>query len=337
LSAPAPEWVPPANGSCSGAGADNEAARDFCPRSGAPPGRAVRLLRTLGAETAKARRQPALFLFLLITIVVAAVFGPLQHRSAKAAERELAGPARSTHAFGAPAPPPPAPEAAGRGANGFLTLAASCRAGAIVSALLLLLYAAGILAGEGTGGTLRLLLTRPVSRGDLLAAKATLLLCTTLVFTVAVALTGGIAGLLTGGYGDFVDPRYGQVDYTAGELWSVAAKSLALVPLALFATACFGLLVSALFDSTGTAVTVSVLGGFGALAGAMILPAHLAPLDFLAHVDRGLAVLHSCARGLSEYRFDGRFLLPGIVVPAVSALVFLLAARILFAVRNIHS
>jgi ABC-2 type transport system permease protein len=302
-----------------------------------PPGRAVRLLRALRAEIARARRKPTLLLFLLITLLVTAVWGPLSHRAAKSAERELAGPARPTHAFGAPAPPAPAPEPEGRGANGFLTLAASSRAGATVSALLLLLYAAGLLAGEGTAGTLRLLVTRPVSRADILAAKATLLLGVTLLFTLAVALTGFVAGLLTGGYGDFVDPRYGQVDYTARELWSVALTSLALVPLALFATACFGLLVSALFDSTGTAVTVSVLGGFAALVAGLMLPAHLAPVSFLSHVDRGLAVFESWARGLSEYRFDGRFLLAGVAVPGTSAVLFLLAARILFVRRDIHS
>ncbi len=304
----------------------------------AAPGFALRLLRAFRAEEMKARRQPVLLLYLALAVAATAVAGPLEHAAAKRSEAEVAAEPRATHTFGEPAaaPTPPRP-AAGTGANGWLTFAAGIRAGVLLSAVLLLLFAAGLLAGEGTAGTCRLVLIRPVSRTDVVLAKALLLLLAVLLFTAAVTATGFAAGLATGGYGDYVDPRFGQVDYTAADLLAVAIPAVGLAPLALFAVAAFGLFVSSLFMSSATAVTAAVLGGLAAAGLNLALPPDLSALNFLSHVDRGLAVLVSYAEGLSEYRVDARFLRPGILVPAASALAFLLAARIMFVRRDIHA
>ncbi len=304
------------------------------------PGRLRRVGRALRAEIRKSRRQPALLVYLLLVLLVTLAWGPLRYRSAREREREILHPAAPTQAIEGeePAEPsPPPPETEGRGVNGFLVLAASTRAGVILTAILLLLYAATLLAGEGTAGTVRLLLVRPVTRTDLLLAKAVLLLLLILLFLAVVAAASGLLGLLLGGYGDIVDVRFGEIDFTASELRRAALVGLGLAPLALFATAAFGLFCSALFESAATAVTVATLGGLAALAVTLGLSAESALLVFVTHVDRYLAVFQSFATGLSDHALNARFVTPGLVVPAVSALVFLGAARIIFCRKEIHA
>ena len=112
---------------------------------------------------------------------------------------------------------------------------------------------------------------------------------------------------------------------------------LTLAPLSLLAVASFGLLVSSLFDSSATAVTVAVLGGLAALAANLVLSPEASGLNFLTYVDRYASVFMAFSRGLSEHQLGGRFAAPGVVVPLVTSLVFLLGARIMFCRRDIHA
>ena len=146
-----------------------------------------------------------------------------------------------------------------------------------------------------------------------------------------------MTGLLVGGYGDYVDVRFGQVDYTSAELASVALKSIALTPLALFAIAAFGLFCSSLFDNSATAITVAILAGLAATVVNLGLSPESQMLNFVTYVDRYVGIFESFSRGLSDYRFEFRLLRAGLVVPPVSALVFLIAARTIFARRDIHA
>jgi ABC-2 type transport system permease protein len=301
------------------------------------PGRIGRVRRAVRAEILKASRQPALLVYLAIVVLVTAAWGPIQYSGEKEQEREKEKP-RVTHTFGEEAPAPPEPEepAEARGANGFFVLGASMRAGVTVAALLLLLYSATLLAGEGTAGTYRMVLVRPVTRTDLVIAKALLLLVLVLAFLAAIAATAWLLGLLVGGYGDYVHVRYGQVAYTASELAESALLSLALAPLALLAVCAFGLFCSSIFTNSATAVTFATLAGVGAVALNLGLGKEAQLLNFVTHVDRYLAAFQSRALGISTV-FGSRIVLPGLVVPLVSALVLLAAARTIFARKDIDT
>ena len=303
-----------------------------------PPGRLRRVRRAARAEILKARGQPALLVYLLLVVLVTAAWGPIQYSIAKEQEAKLERP-RVTHAFGEPEPAdtPDEEPADDRGANGFLVLAASARAGVIVAALLLLLYSATLLAGEGTAGTYRMVLVRPLTRTDLVLAKVILLMALVVLFLAAIALTAWLLGLAVGGYGDYVDVRYGQVDYTASDLAEGALLSLALAPLALLAVCSFGLLCSSIFESSATAVTLAVLAGVAAVALNLGLSSDAAQWNFVTHVDRYFAVLESRSLGLSTYQFDARLIVPGMIVPAVSALALLAGARTIFVRKDIYT
>lgn len=303
-----------------------------------PEPRFVRLRRALRSEILKASGQPTLLVYFGIVLLTAAAWGPIQYSIARGQEAELRETTRDAPAFGeAPSEPAPADVDDGRGANGFLVLAASMRAGVVVAAILLLLFASTLLAGEGTAGTFRMVLVRPITRTDLILAKAGLLLLLVVAALLAISLVSGALGFLVGGYGDYVDVRYGQVDYTAGELARTVLLSLSLAPLALLAVGAFGLFWSSLFESASAAVTAATLAGIAALAVNLGLGREAAQLNLFTYVDRYFEVLQSFSGGLSEHRFDARLVVPGLLVPGISALVFLVVARTMFARRDIHA
>jgi ABC-2 type transport system permease protein len=290
-------------------------------------------------ELVKARRTPALLVYLLIAVVAAGIWGPVQYGMAKAQEQERAAPPVTTDSFDDEEPEPEPVDAGDRGANGFLVLAAALRAGLLVSAIVILLHASTLLAGEATGGTWRMLLVRPVSRTDVLLAKSAMLFLMVTTFVAAVAATGWLLGLTFGGYGGYVDVRFGMAleGHAAGDLASAALRTVATAPLALFGVAAMGLFFSAIFDNSATAVIVSTLAGLAAAALLFTIPEAAGRFLFVQHVGRCADAFESLARGLSGSALSSRFLAPSVLVPAGTALVFLGGARIIFARRDIHS
>jgi ABC-2 type transport system permease protein len=268
-----------------------------------------------------------------LLVLAGALVGPIDY-AAERGHQSAGAPAAVTHTFGA-APPPAA--TAESGVNGFYALASSGRAGLVLAAILLLTFSAVQISGEATGGTLRLLLARPISRTDLLLGRAATLFLTSVLLVVVVAVTGWLAGLLTGGYGDVRDAQYGTVDYTAGQLTSVSLVVLAVSPLVLFAVACFGLFLSVLCDSSATAVTLAVLLGLVGFSLDLILIGPASTLNFLTWVDRPIAVLMSLSLGHSDFGLRLDWALPAVAVPLGTALTFLVAAGIIFRRRDIHS
>lgn len=306
-------------------------------------GVATRVLRTARAELLKAGRQRSLYLYLCMVLVCAALSGPLIRSSTKAEERGQTPPARVTHTFGEAQPPNPGPatekggEAAGdRGANGFLVLAGSLLFGNVLATILILLFSSLLLAGEDGSGTFRMVLTRPVRRSDVVLGKALLVVVVTAGAAIVVAGCGYLLGLVFGGYGPYVDVRYGGVDYTAAVLTHIALITLALGVLPLLAAGCLGLLISSLFESGTSALIGAMLVVFGTIASILFVPGSQR-WNFGYYAYHYPHILEQFAKGLSEYRFDSGVVLPGIIVPTASALVFLIGALIIFGRRDIHS
>ena len=300
------------------------------------PTRGVRLLRAVRSEIGKARRRPALLTCVVLLVLAGAVVGPLGY-AAERKQQVSAAPAAVTHTFGAEPAPTPEADTGARGVNGFFTLSSSGRAGMLLAAILLLTYSAVQISGEATGGTLRLLLTRPLSRTDLLIGRAATLLLASILLVAVVAVTGWLAGLLTGGYGDVLDAEYGTVDYTAGQLTKVSLVVLLVAPLVLFAVACFGLFLSVLTDSSATAVTLAVLLALVGYSLDLVMIGQASALNFLTWVDRPIRVLGSLSLGHSDFGLRLDWVLPAVAVPLGTAFLFLIAAGIIFRRRDIHS
>jgi ABC-2 type transport system permease protein len=301
----------------------------------------VRLARALRVEVRKTVRSPAVAAYLLLAVLVAGFFGLNRYAVTKEAEQGRAAPV-ATDSFGdeeEPASPADAVPPGERGASGWLVLAGALRAGLFFSAVVLLLHGATLISGERTAGTLRLLLVRPVSRGDLLLAKALSLLLLAVLFVALTALTGWILGLTSGGYRAYIDVRYGMElrGHGTEELGRAALGTLLLAPLALFAVGSLGLFLSSILEGAAAAVIAATLAGVGIAVATFLLPETTGAWVFTTHVDRYATAFGDLAKGISGPGFDSRLLLPGLLVPAGTALVFLTAARIMFARREVHS
>lgn len=122
--------------------------------------------------------------------------------------------------------------------------------------LLVLLYSSGMVAGEIGSGTIRLLLTRPIRRRELLIAKVAVAMTYATVLTLTVAMTGWLIAVLQGdlsgvGYG-------GEVLYTDDQMFRAywLGTLLGLVPQ--WAGIAFGALVSTLAGNALSAATITI-------------------------------------------------------------------------------
>ncbi|MBI5368278.1 MAG: ABC transporter permease [Planctomycetes bacterium] len=144
--------------------------------------------------------------------------------------------------------------------SGYHALARAWHYGTQAGALALLLLGSLSMSSETTQGTLRLLLTRPIHRGELYLAKACALLL--VAGLLQAAIVGGGAALVgvARGYGDVVDPQYHKyVYFTNAEMMRYSLQAAALGLLSLMAVALLGLAVSTLVENAGVAVALAIL------------------------------------------------------------------------------
>lgn len=122
-----------------------------------------------------------------------------------------------------------------------------------VAMMFVAVFAGTLLAEETGAGTLRMVLSAPVKRWELVVAKAiTALLYVMLITTVALA-TAGVLGLARGDTFADVADEYGTL-YTRGQVLAALAGAMGLTWLALAAVAAFGLFVSSVARNVGQAV-----------------------------------------------------------------------------------
>jgi ABC-2 type transport system permease protein len=290
--------------------------------------------RAYRAEALKASRQPTLLIYALIVVTATFLAGWIEAAQAPdAPEAALDNGVASEDADLFESPVTDAADTQGpelRGPNAFPVFGAAARTGFLVASLLILLYSANLLAGEGTGGTFRLLLVRPVTKTDVILAKWLLVVAAVLTLTLLISVVAWLAGHLFGTYAE-VSP------YSAAELAERALVCVGVTPLGMLAFAGVGLFLSALFQSSVGAVTAATLVGIGVFALNLFLTEEQQLLNLAAYSYRFLDMFESWAGGESSYAFGLRQVRPAFVVPAAYALVFLGAARIMFGRRDIHS
>jgi len=147
--------------------------------------------------------------------------------------------------------------------TGWTLASASLGAGQIAAEVFLLVLGATALAGEATGGTMKMLLPHAYRRSDWIVAKTVVLLIVAVCFAVVVTVVAvGHAGWKEG-LGDVMrEPMFGEApeafqtaDVMGGHLADTLLSGLA----ALAATALLGLFVSSLFDGVVAALCVAFL------------------------------------------------------------------------------
>ena len=223
--------------------------------------------------------------------------------------------------------------------NGYYVAMAAAKTGFSVASILVLIYASTSVAGEATGGTLKLVLVRPVARTAFLQAKVVLLIGLAVALTAAIGVTSWLLGL-SHGYGDLVDHDLMGNPYTSLEAARLGWKPVTAVAIALpslIATGALGLLISTLTDSSSTAATAAILVYLPlAFATEVFLTAEQQVFLFTHHVTRGIDRAASLALAESAgWEADASIVEAGLVVPLATAVLLYALATLMFRRRNI--
>ena len=223
-----------------------------------------------------------------------------------------------------------------RGPHALLLFAWGAKTGLKLASFLLVIFGSLFFAGEFDKGTIKLLLTRPVSRTDLFIAKTlTGLLLAALFLSLVLALAFGF-GCLKGELG----PVWDSEQYVSGvsdeQISAHAVKAVRLAAAGVAAAVFLGLAVSTLVESSGFAVAAALTIFLGSDLALGFLREESARYLFSWYPSAAFDTLRSYAEG-SATRWrpaieEGSVWL---VVPAVSAGACSLVGYVLFRARNI--
>ncbi|MGI5819837.1 MAG: ABC transporter permease [Armatimonadota bacterium] len=192
---------------------------------------------------------------------------------------------------------------------------------AVLMPLLIAVVVGGLVAGERQSGTLRSLLSRPVARWRVLAAK----LATSWAFTIALTLFLGLTGLGLGqlvfGWGDLVVLGRGLTIFEPQTGLARLAQSYALACLAMCSVATLALMLSTIFNNPMTAagLTVAVLL-VSQIVGAMPYFEAIEPHLITAHLDIHREVLAATV-DVASLRTSAAYLAGYIAAAGIIALV----------------
>ena len=232
------------------------------------------------------------------------------------------------------------PQLTGKADEGVLhavqIFAYGAKPGFKIATFIILILTSMMFAGEFDRGTIKVLLTRPLTRTDLFLAKCISAVALVAFFLALVLYLSAVTALAGGELGPVWKADV-SLDSTPYEVIAGHARTAVLLSLLpTFAAAFLGIFVSNLTESSGYAVAAGlVLYLVLDLTGA-VLPAHAAQYLFNFYPDHAFTILKRFGEGASTFWFHQReeshlFLL----VPLASIAVFASVAYARFRTRDI--
>lgn len=231
------------------------------------------------------------------------------------------------------------------GPHALLLFALGAKSGLKIAAFLLVVFGSLSFAGEFDKGTIRLMLTRPVTRTELFIAKClTGLSLAALFFILVLALSFGF-GCLRGELGPVWDGEQGLILSTSEGISAHAAKAVGMSVAGILAAVFLGIAVSTFVESSGFAVAIALTLFIGVDLGLGLVREEHTRYVFSWYPSYAFETLRSFAEGSSTLwrpAAESRVTLLGIVkmpiwlaVPAASAAICSLVGYVLFRARNI--
>jgi hypothetical protein len=224
--------------------------------------------------------------------------------------------------------------------SGWSVLVRSMGTGLFAAEVFALVLGAVALAGEASGGTLKMMLPHAYRRSEWVVAKTLVLLLVCLLFAVAVTGTSVAHAHWTAGLGDVtraLEPMFGEEQggvetfREASAMASHAADAALSGLAALATTACLGVLLSCVFDGVVTALCLAFLL-FAVLKFADVLlrlPRETLERIYAWYPGQIRELTDKLGRALNE-RYDEALLAAGLSLALLTgALALLLAVRAL--------
>jgi hypothetical protein len=190
-------------------------------------------------------------------------------------------------------------------------------------------------------GTIRIMLSKPITRTDFFIAKVLIITCLTLFFITIAFYTSFLYGLIKGEMGGVW--KAGEFYYHTEESYELEkilgdmCKAVLLSILPALATAYLALLISAWLDHSGFAVAISVIlvFSFDIILKFVREPEYL----FFYYINYAFDVLSGFAKGLDDVRWEEKYdkTLCYITYPAAYSLLFFVLAFLRIRLRNVVS
>ena len=230
------------------------------------------------------------------------------------------------------------------GPHALLLFALGAKTGLKIASFLLVIFGSLSFAGEFDKGTIRLLLTRPVTRTDVFLAKSlTCLALAAFFFAAVLALSFGF-GCLKGDLGPVWDGDQGLIFSSADAISDHAVKAVTMSAAGVLAAVFLGIVVSTFVESSGFAVAIALTLFIGIDIGLGLTREDQARYAFSWYPGYAFETLRSFAEGSStqwrqaaEVRVNlGVASIPiWLAVPAASAGICSVVGYVLFRIRNI--
>jgi ABC-type transport system involved in multi-copper enzyme maturation permease subunit len=225
-----------------------------------------------------------------------------------------------------------------RSANSWQLLAYGFKFGLKIATFVLVIFSSMMFAGEFDRGTIKNLLTRPISRTDLFVAKGVTVGALAVLLWLFVLYVALVYALGRGELGAVWDDLVYEVRRDPAEIAAHGRKALLMTFVPFLAAGFLGLLVSTWTESSGYAVAIAlVLYLFGDVVTGMMAERAQQKV-FLYYAPYALDKLRLYAEGTNTtWNADvdrGRLFL---TVPLAYAAAFIPAAYGLFRAKNIHA
>ncbi len=151
----------------------------------------------------------------------------------------------------------------------------------LLGLVLLLTYCAGLISSELSGGSIRMVLVRPLRRCEFLAAKLLLGMTYAVVLTVLVGMT---SWLLAFTFGELAGVSYGgEVIYTAGQMRNAYLLGMLLSLVPQFAAVAYALMLSTFTRNTGAAIGAAI--GLWIVLDTLKHPLRISPYLFSTYLE----------------------------------------------------
>jgi len=219
-----------------------------------------------------------------------------------------------------------------RSTNTIQVFAYGAQFGLKMAGFILVIFGSMLFAGEFDRGTIKILLTRPITRTDLFAAKCLTGFLLALLLLVSVLSLSFAMGCAMGDLG----PVWDRSDYlhsvTYDDLVDHALKAVQVAIPGIIAAVFLGLVVSCVTDTSGYAVAMALTIFIGADLG-LALFSDGARYFFNYYPEYAFKVLQAYSEGTST-----RWQLPQgqfWIIPAASAAICTGASYVIFRFRNI--
>jgi hypothetical protein len=142
--------------------------------------------------------------------------------------------------------------------NAFLMFALGAEFGIQIAALVVVIFSALSFAGEFDKGTIKVLLTQPVTRTEVFAAKVAAMMLLALALTALTVYESLVWGLVRGDLGHVWQQDVHQVFSRLDVMMGHAATAIGVGVFSMLATCLLGIFISSLTESSGHAVAAAL-------------------------------------------------------------------------------